>query len=133
MLWHSWLRHCVTSQKVTGSIADGITGIFHWHNPSSRTMALGWTQSLKETSTRKIFWGVKAGDSYGWQHYYLQVSLVSKSGNLNLLEPSKPVIGLYRDWFTETMTIKIYAHKITFFIQTQHFSTTKIIIISNTM
>ena len=29
MQWHSWLRHCATSQKVMGSILDGITGIFH--------------------------------------------------------------------------------------------------------
>ena len=38
--------HCVTSQKVAGSILGGVTGIFHWHNPSSCTMALGLTQPL---------------------------------------------------------------------------------------
>jgi len=27
--WCNWLRHCVTSQKVTGSIPDGVTRIFH--------------------------------------------------------------------------------------------------------
>jgi len=27
--WRSWLRHCATSQKVTGSISDDVTGIFH--------------------------------------------------------------------------------------------------------
>ena len=27
--WHSWLRHCATSQKVAGSIPDGVIGIFH--------------------------------------------------------------------------------------------------------
>ena len=27
--WRSWLRHCVTSRKVAGSIPDGVTGIFH--------------------------------------------------------------------------------------------------------
>jgi hypothetical protein len=26
-----------------GSIPDGVIGIFHGHNPSSRTMALGFT------------------------------------------------------------------------------------------
>ena len=35
------LRHCATSRKVAGSI-------FHWHNPSGRTMALGSTQPLTE-------------------------------------------------------------------------------------
>ena len=29
MLWHSWLRHCATTQKVVGSIPDGVIGIFH--------------------------------------------------------------------------------------------------------
>jgi len=55
--WRSWLRHCATSRKVAGSIPDGVTGIFHWRNPSSRTMALGSTQPLTEMSTRNVSWG----------------------------------------------------------------------------
>jgi hypothetical protein len=39
-----WLRHCVTSRKDTGSISDGVTVIFHWHNPSGRTVTLGLNQ-----------------------------------------------------------------------------------------
>jgi len=31
--------------------------IFHWHNPSDRTMALGSTQPITELSTRSISWG----------------------------------------------------------------------------
>jgi len=58
--WRSWLRHCATSRKVAGSIPDGVSGIFHWHNPSGRTTALGSTQPLTEMSTRNICWGVKA-------------------------------------------------------------------------
>jgi hypothetical protein len=50
--WRSWLRHCATSRKVTGSIPDGVTGIFHLHNPSSRIMALGLTQPLTEKSKK---------------------------------------------------------------------------------
>ena len=46
--WCSWLRHCATSRKVAGSIPDGATGIFHCHNSSVRTMALGLTQPLTE-------------------------------------------------------------------------------------
>ena len=52
--WRSWLRHCATSRKVAGSIPDGVIGIFHCHNPSGRTMALGLTQPLTEMSTRNI-------------------------------------------------------------------------------
>jgi hypothetical protein len=35
----------------------GIFGIFHWRNPSDRTMTLGSTQPLSEVSTRNIYWG----------------------------------------------------------------------------
>ena len=55
--WRSWLRHCATSRKAASSIPDCVIGIFHWHNPSGRTMALGLTQPLTEMSTRNIFWG----------------------------------------------------------------------------
>ena len=46
--------HCGASQKVTGSVPDGI---FHLHNPSGRTVALGWTQPLTAISTRNTSWG----------------------------------------------------------------------------
>jgi hypothetical protein len=52
-----WLRHCAANRKVAGSIPDGVTGSFNWHNPSGRTMALGSTQPLTEMSTRNMSWG----------------------------------------------------------------------------
>jgi hypothetical protein len=58
-LWGIWLRHCTTSRKVVGSIPDSVTGIFHGHNPSGRTVDLGATQRLREMSTRNISLGVK--------------------------------------------------------------------------
>jgi hypothetical protein len=42
------------------SIPDGVTGIYHRHNPSGCNMALGLAQPLTEMSTRNISWGVKA-------------------------------------------------------------------------
>jgi len=42
-----------------GSIPDSVIGIFHRHNPSSRTMTLGSTHSLTEMSTRSISWGLR--------------------------------------------------------------------------
>jgi len=54
--WRSWLRHYATSRSVTGSILDAFIGIFHWHNPSDRTIVLGSTQTLTEMSTRNISW-----------------------------------------------------------------------------
>jgi hypothetical protein len=92
-------RHGATSRKVTGSISDGVSGIFHLHNPSDRTLALGSTLPLTEMSARNISWcgrgewggGVDATDAQGWQPYHLHVPIFLKSGSLNLLEPSGPV------------------------------------------
>jgi hypothetical protein len=39
-----------------GSIPDGVTGFFHLHKPSGRTMALGSTQPLTEMSTMNVSW-----------------------------------------------------------------------------
>jgi hypothetical protein len=55
----SWLRHCATSRKVADLIPDGAIGIFHWHNPSGRTMALGMTHPLTQISIRNISWGLR--------------------------------------------------------------------------
>jgi hypothetical protein len=52
-----------TRQEVTGSIPDGVIRIFHSHNPSGHTMALGWTQPLTEISTTNISWEVKAASA----------------------------------------------------------------------
>jgi hypothetical protein len=53
--WRSWLRHCATNRQVAGSIPDGVIGIYHWHNPVGRTMAMGSTQP-------PVCWGVLHGD-----------------------------------------------------------------------
>ena len=55
--WRSCLRYSATSRKVAGSFPDGVTGIFHWHNPSIPTMALGLTQPPTEMSTSNISLG----------------------------------------------------------------------------
>jgi hypothetical protein len=62
-----WLRHCATNRKVAGSIPGDVIGIFNWHNPSGRTMALGLTQPITEMITRNISWGwgVKGGRCVG--------------------------------------------------------------------
>jgi hypothetical protein len=65
-------------------------GIFYWHNPSGRTMALGSIQPLTEMSTRNISWG-KGGRCVGLRTLQLRVPIVLKSGSLNPLEISGPV------------------------------------------
>ena len=88
---YCWLRHCATSREVAGSTPGGVIGIFHWHNPSGRIMALGLTQPLTEISTRNISWGVKAAGAWGWQPCHLLVLILLRSGSLSLLEHSDPV------------------------------------------
>ena len=83
--WRSLLRHCATSRKVAGSIPDGATAIFYWHNPSCRTKALGLTKNLRD------FLWAKAVGALGCQPYHLHVPTVLKSESFNLLEPSGPV------------------------------------------
>lgn len=36
--WRSWLPHCASIRKVTGSILNGVLGILHRLNPSGLTM-----------------------------------------------------------------------------------------------
>jgi hypothetical protein len=54
-LYSSWFQegHYATSRKVAGSNPDAVD-FFNWLNPSSRTMALGSTQSLTEMSPRNL-------------------------------------------------------------------------------
>jgi len=53
--WRCLLRHCATNRKVSGSVPDGITGIFRWHNPSGCSMVLGSTHPITEMeSTQPI-------------------------------------------------------------------------------
>ena len=44
---------------VGGSISDGVTGIFHSHNLSGRTIALRSTQPLTGNKYQEYFQGVK--------------------------------------------------------------------------
>ena len=102
------LTHCATSRNVAGSIPDGVIGIFHWHNPSGRTMVLGLTYPLTEMSTGNVSLGVNAAGALGWQLYGLHVPIVVKSGKLNLLEPSGSVMGLL---YLYVYPIKTHSHR----------------------
>jgi hypothetical protein len=83
-------RHIYTNRQVAGSIPDGDIGLFQWHNPAGRTMALGSTQPLTGMSTRCISWG-KGGRCVRLTTLLPSCAVVMKSGNLNCLEPSGPL------------------------------------------
>jgi hypothetical protein len=55
-----WLRHCATNRKVAGSIPGGIIGIVHCHNPSGRTVALGFDSSSNRNEYQEYILGLKA-------------------------------------------------------------------------
>ena len=125
-------------QKVAGSIPNGVIGIFHWHNPSDRIMALGLTQPLADMSTRNIAWGVKAAGAQCWQSYHLHVPIVLKSWRLSFLAPSGPaqarngIALLLHKWylFTKKMWIKLFCFPLsqprvwrhTFYILDEYFN-----------
>ena len=55
--WRSWLRHCDASQKVAGSTPNGVTVIFHSHNPSGGTNDSGGDSSSNINEYREYFPG----------------------------------------------------------------------------
>jgi hypothetical protein len=55
MYWYNFNFHLHVLSRL-----DRIIGIFHWHNPSGRTMALRSTQPVIEMNTRSMVCGVKA-------------------------------------------------------------------------
>ena len=94
------LRHCATNRKVADSIPDCIIGIFHWHNPSRRTMTLGLTQPLTEMTARNISWGegglrwpVRRADNLTTFMCRLSWNL-GASASWNPQGLSRPVMGL---------------------------------------
>ena len=87
----SWLRHCSKSREVAGSIPVCVIGNFHWHNPSSRTMAMGVDLASNRNEYQECFLGVKTAGAWCWQPYNLHVLNVLEYGNLNFLQPSGPV------------------------------------------
>ena len=75
-LWRGWLRQRATRRKVTGSIANGFIGIFHW------------LLSFRPHCGPGVDWGFNRYEyqvgAQGWQPCHLHVSIVSNSGSHNL-------------------------------------------------
>jgi hypothetical protein len=96
-VWTQWIVYktaCVQTnlpvyviKHFYSKAGDDVIGIFHLHDPSGRTMALG-SESLTEISTRDISWRV-------WQTYRLYVRVSWNMG----ASTSWNHQGLYRDWF----------------------------------
>jgi len=54
------LKHCSSCRSVSGSLPDGVIGIFHLPTSSGRTTALGSTQPPTEMRNGKISCAIKA-------------------------------------------------------------------------
>jgi hypothetical protein len=91
--WHSWVRHCATSQKIASLISDCVTGIFHWHY-FSHTLWQKWVPGL--------FPGGKSSQCTGLR--------TLPPSCLDIWEPQSPGTlracpDQYRDSFTLTLNL----------------------------
>jgi hypothetical protein len=119
MWWCSWLRQCLTRQKVTGSISGGVTGISHWHNPSRCTVALESTQPLNRNEYQIYFLGGKGSQCIGLTTYHLHMSW-----NLGALTPWNP-LGLNMSVQGSTSSPLLFGGHVSF-LHTTHSQSTMV-------
>ena len=106
------LRHFATRRKVTGSIPDGVIGIFHWHNPSCRTISLGLTQPPTEMSTRNISLRGRGGRCVWLTTLPPSCADCLKIWDLHLPRILLAYPGLYRNCFTFTFTVYVFLYTV---------------------
>jgi hypothetical protein len=85
-----WLRCCATHRKVTGSIPDGVIGIFHWHKSFRSQYGPGVASASNRNEYQENFPGGKCDRCVRLTTLPPSCAVVKKSGNLNFLEPSGP-------------------------------------------
>jgi hypothetical protein len=76
-------------KKVVGSIPNEVIGIFNWHTPSSRTVALGSTQPLTEMSKWSLL-GLKGSWWIRLSSLPPSESCLEKCGSLDGSQPYGP-------------------------------------------
>ena len=100
--WRSWLMHCATSQKVVGSIPDGVIGIFHLTRSFWPHHGPGVDSASNRNEYQEYFLGGKGGRCVG-----LTTLPPSCADCLEIWEPQPPGTlrgcgGLSWDCFTFT-------------------------------
>jgi hypothetical protein len=82
-----WLRYCATSQKVAGSIPDGVIEIFHWHKSFWSHYGPGVDSASNINEYQEYFLGANAAGAWGWQPYHHPVPLSWNLGTLTSWNP----------------------------------------------
>jgi len=86
-----WLRCCATNRKFAGSIPAGISGIFIDIKSFRSHYGPGVDSASNRNEYQEYFLGGKGGRCVRLTTLPPPCAVVTKSGNLNFLEPSGPV------------------------------------------
>jgi len=86
-----WLRCCATNRKVAGSIPAGVSGSFIDIKSFPSHYVPGVDSASNRNEYREYFMGGKGGRCVRLTTLPPSCAVVTKSGNLNFLEPSGPV------------------------------------------
>ena len=86
-----WLRCCATNRKVAGSIPAGVNGFFIDIKCFRSHNGPGVDSASNRNEYREYFLGVKSGRCVRLTTLPPSCAVVTKSGNLNFVEPSGPV------------------------------------------
>jgi len=89
-----WLRFCATNQKVAGSIPAGVRGFFIDIKSFRSHNGPGLDQASNRNEYQEYFHGGKGGRCVGLTTLTPFGAVVTKSGNLNFLEPCGATLGL---------------------------------------
>ena len=82
-----WLRCCATNQKVAGSIPAGVIGFFTDIKSYRSHYGLGVDSASNINEYQEYFVGGKGGRCVRLTTLPPSCAVVTKSGNLNFLEP----------------------------------------------
>jgi len=89
-----WLRCCATYQKVAGLIPAGVNGFFIDIKSFRLHYGSGVDSASNRNEYQEYFLGVKSGQRIRLTTLPPFCAVVTKSGRLNFLEPSGPVMGM---------------------------------------
>jgi hypothetical protein len=88
-----WLKCCATNRKVADSIPAGVNGIFYWHKILPIAIWPWGRLSLWQKWVQWAFSGGKGDRCVRLTTLPPSCAVVTKSGNINFLEP-RPLTGL---------------------------------------